>query len=121
MLIKSAIATNGSSAIRTSASLWESSFGSSRLISGSKISNTASTSCATLLTLAKSLGLINSECTASAIISTRNTRSRSAPAAISRGTIVCDHESLAAATSTDFGIPKNSPDRTPRVINDAIV
>ena len=39
MLIKSAIATNGSSAIRTSASLWESSFGSSRLISGSKISN----------------------------------------------------------------------------------
>jgi hypothetical protein len=121
MLIKSAIATNGSSAIRTSASLWESSFGSSRLISGSEISNTASTSCATLLTLAKSLGLINSECTASAIISTRNTRSRSAAAAISGGTIVCDHEFSAAATSTDFGIPKNSPDRTPRVINDAIV
>ena len=113
---RSASDARGSRAVRTSRSRWVSRRPSMTDISGSRISSPASTRFACSSTSRKSRGSRIPRVISSPVItSIRNTRSRSASAAIRRGTMVCSQESSAAATRTERGRPWSSPSRVPRV------
>src|SRR5690242_12157933 len=113
--VRSAILASGSRACRTSRLTWLSRVSLIADISGSITTRATSRSlmaCSSSLLSAGRLSITDSPSTT--CTSARYTRLVSAPAAMSRGAMVCFHESSTATTITARGRPQNAPGRSPR-------